>query len=342
MKKSTSALLAFYLLQGGTMVAHAQSALPELPALKANPENITVSGLSSGGYMAVQFHVAHSTLVQGAAILAAGPYYCAQGTPALAVSACMSPSLFFPVPSLERMTREAIKQGKDGQIDAPGHLKNSRVWLLSGGKDTIIKTEVVDATYDFYQTWLPASAIQYERVPDAGHAMLNPAPDAKDANTCSISDTPYINHCNDFDAPGRFFAHLLGQINPPANVASGELLAFDQSKFTEKTAGMDKKAYVYIPNNCREGGCNIHVAFHGCDQQAEKIGETYVKEAGYNRWAKSNKLIVLYPQIVSSATTNPHGCWDWWGYTGENYHLRSAPQIKAVKAMLDRLAAGHE
>jgi hypothetical protein len=27
------------------------------------------------------------------------------------------------------------------------------------------------------------------------------------------------------------------------------------------------------------------------------------------------------------------GCWDWWGYTGPGYR-----QIRAVRAMLDRLA----
>jgi len=34
---------------------------------------------------------------------------------------------------------------------------------------------------------------------------------------------------------------------------------------------------------------------------------------------------------------NPRGCWDWWGYTGPDYHTHTAPQIHAVKAMLDRL-----
>lgn len=286
--------------------------------------------------MAVQFHVAHSAQVRGAAILAAGPYYCAQGVAALAVTACMSPTAFAPVPSLDTVTNEARTQGRNKQIDVPENLKNSRVWLLSGGKDETVKTAVVDATYDFYQAWLPASAILYERIPDAGHALLNP--EAKDANECSVTDSPYINHCGNFDAAGRFLAHLLGQINPPASTTAGKLLGFDQSQFAGAEAGMDKQAYVYIPKDCLNGGCRIHVAFHGCAQQAEKVGATYVTEAGYNRWAESNRLIVLYPQILSNTFKNPNGCWDWWGYTVTGYHLQSAPQIKAVKAMIDRLA----
>jgi hypothetical protein len=34
---------------------------------------------------------------------------------------------------------------------------------------------------------------------------------------------------------------------------------------------------------------------------------------------------------------NPKGCWDWWGYTGSEYQTRDAPQIKAVKRMIERL-----
>jgi hypothetical protein len=35
---------------------------------------------------------------------------------------------------------------------------------------------------------------------------------------------------------------------------------------------------------------------------------------------------------------NPNGCWDWWGYTGAPYHTRNGAQMRAVKAMVDRLA----
>lgn len=41
--------------------------------------NVTVSGISSGGFFAVQFHVAFSALVQGAGVIAGGPYFASQG-----------------------------------------------------------------------------------------------------------------------------------------------------------------------------------------------------------------------------------------------------------------------
>ena len=39
---------------------------------------ITVSGLSSGGFMAHQFHIAFSKLVTGAGIIAGGPFRCVE------------------------------------------------------------------------------------------------------------------------------------------------------------------------------------------------------------------------------------------------------------------------
>ena len=48
-----------------------------LPTLGINGSLVSVSGLSSGADMAVQFHVAHSSRVMGAAIFAGEPYHCA-------------------------------------------------------------------------------------------------------------------------------------------------------------------------------------------------------------------------------------------------------------------------
>jgi hypothetical protein len=35
--------------------------------------------------------------------------------------------------------------------------------------------------------------------------------------------------------------------------------------------------------------------------------------------------------------SNSSGCWDWWGYSGQNYAKRSGPQMKAIRAMIQRL-----
>ena len=63
-------------------------AAPPLPALDALAR-ATVSGVSSGAYMAVQFHVAHSARVLGVGVIAGGPYYCAQGSLRIAYYNCL-------------------------------------------------------------------------------------------------------------------------------------------------------------------------------------------------------------------------------------------------------------
>ena len=59
-----------------------------LPSFNIDINETSVSGLSSGGYMAVQFHVAYSSLVKGAGIIAGGPYFCAQDSQDTATNVC--------------------------------------------------------------------------------------------------------------------------------------------------------------------------------------------------------------------------------------------------------------
>ncbi|GAA5785159.1 extracellular catalytic domain type 2 short-chain-length polyhydroxyalkanoate depolymerase [Chitiniphilus shinanonensis] len=328
--------------------ACAEPTPPPLPPLGASEEMLTVSGLSSGGYMAVQMQVAHSALVRGAGILAGGAYYCARNNVANTVN-CMAPgssSLYPPVPPVSRLIDEAEQQGHLGQIDPPTNLAQHKVWLLSGSGDQTVTTQAVDLLRNFYRRWVPESALVYAHVPTAGHALIQP--DAPDANDCPVTASPYINRCGEFDAPGRLLAHLLGPLQPKNESPQGRIVPFSQHEFTGGTSdsrlsGLAKTGYVYVPPACEQGGCRVHVAFHGCQQQAERLGMVFVEESGYNRWADSNRLIVLYPQIATQSfwpsVFNPKACWDWWGYSGVDYHLRSGRQIAAVKAMIDRLTS---
>ena len=69
--------------------AMAAPALEEVAAgVKVDAAQISVSGISSGGFMAHQFHVAHSQQIMGAGIVAGGPYYCARGSMLDAVTRC--------------------------------------------------------------------------------------------------------------------------------------------------------------------------------------------------------------------------------------------------------------
>lgn len=327
-------------------VAPSHAAAP-LPALGVHGRATTVSGLSSGGYMAVQFHLAHSTTVGGSGVLAGGPWDCAEGSARRALRNCMSPTAEAPVPSAGESVARARNAAAAKRIDPLDGLAGDRVWIYSGGNDHTVARPVVDALAAFYRTWIAAAALRYLTPADPGHAM--PSQDDPAANACATSEPPYINRCDQLDGPGDLLAHLLGPLNPKAPTAAGELLAFDQRPYARAAGawGMADTAYVYVPTGCRSGGCRLHVAFHGCRQSADQIGQRYVRDAGYNRWAESNQVVVLYPQTTPrhgwSATLPPHwtfnplACWDWWGYENGDYLSRQAPQIRAVRAMVERL-----
>jgi poly(3-hydroxybutyrate) depolymerase len=317
-----------------------------LPALGADTRAVSVSGVSSGAYMAVQFQVAHSNVVKGVAAIAGGPYYCARGSVWAAFYNCMTPGGWNPLPQVASLSSQAESLGRAGRIDPTANLGAARVWLFSGRNDRTVLPEVVQALGRFYASFgLPQSSLVLVSDKPAGHAMIT-----RDAGiACAQTASPYINDC-DYDAAGELLRHLLGPLRPPAAKETGRVLPFDQ----DSHAGGDAYAislagtgYLYLPPDCAAGGCRVHVAFHGCRQGAAEIGERFVREAGYNRWADANRLIVLYPQVAARSgwsardwrfVFNPRGCWDWWGYTGPDYHTKSGPQIRAVQAMLERLA----
>lgn len=331
------------LLAGALALAGVHAAEP-LPRFGANVSDVSVSGVSSGGYMAVQFHVAHSKIVHGAGVLAAGPYYCAQGSPWTAQLNCMQPELWAPVTGLPLIKTETQTLAQLDAIDAPSNLRRSKVWLFSGTKDETVAPLVVEALAGFYRMYMPATSIQLVDSVAAGHAMVT----SDYGGACAVTAPPYLNDCH-YDAAGELLKFIAGPLAPAAPKAGGQLVAFDQREFANgnpSAISMASTGYVYVPTGCDSRPCRVHVAFHGCRQSVEAQSMAFVEHAGYNRWAEANGIIVLYPQTVSryglggwppSFVFNPRGCWDWWGYTTPDYHTRSGPQIKAVKAMLDRL-----
>lgn len=325
---------------------HAALFAGELPALGADTRALTVSGISSGGYMAVQFHVAHSQNVSGAGVLAGGPYDCASGSTWNALTRCMAPTRWTPLPAVEAMRGHMQRLAEAGQLDPLTGLQGDRAWVFSGGRDQTVERPVVDALVALYRNWMPGEALRFETREDAGHAMISVADPG--ANACPSSEPPYINRCGDFDAAGELLGHLLGPLAPRQAPAAGALHSFDQRPFLGKepaASGMADEGFVFVPPACTAGGCRVHVAFHGCRQTPQQLGTRFVDNAGYLEWAQGNRLVVLFPQVVprfgwSGAWTwvfNPRGCWDWWGYTDSDYATRNGRQIRAVWSMIERL-----
>lgn len=306
----------------------------DLPALAIDKSQTTVSGLSSGGYMAVQLHVAYaSVFAKGAGIVAGGPFYCAEGSVLNATGRCMTSPAGIPTSTLVNTTHTWASQG---DIDPVSHLQNSKVYLFSGSVDSVVKTGVMDALKTYYNSFVPAANVVYRKDLAAEHAMVTD----DYGSACSVKGAPYINDCN-FDLAGAMLRHLYGPLNARSSAAlpAGNFVEFKQSAFITNH-GMASTGWTYIPQACQAGGgatCRLHVALHGCKQNVSDVQQQYVRNTGLNRWAETNQIVVLYPQTSTAATNS---CWDWWGYDSANYARKTGPQMTAIKAMVDRLTSG--
>jgi predicted esterase len=331
-------------------------AAERLPSFKVDLMQTTVSGLSSGAFMALQFHVAYSGTVRGAGVVAGGPYFCAQGQLAIALTQCMFSAT--PPPNPARLVAAARRLAQENRIDRLENLADDRAYVFTGANDARVPSVVVDAARQFYlQAGLPAANLQYHDNLPAGHAMIT----ENFGGACSRTGPPFINDC-DFDLAGDILKHLYGALKPPAEQPGGRIVAFDQTEFFHSapapprfgagspfsfpqmpgmggdTLSLHHTGFAYVPASCaaRES-CRVHIVFHGCKQTPDDIGEEYVTSTGYNRWADSNQIIVLYPQIRHEFPANPDGCWDWFGYSGATYATKAGPQMAVVRAMLGRL-----
>lgn len=292
--------------------------------------------------MAQQFHTAFSSEVSGAGIVAGGPFFCAEGKVLNALNKCMKTSLGSPSKKESLLAAKTLE--KSGDIDPVKNLRTSKVYILSGTKDETVHRRVVDVTFETYKEWgLPSSNIIYETKLNVGHAF----PTEDFGNACDVAiKTPFLSNCGR-DVAGEILNHLIGKLNPKKNAKNSRIFSFHQLTGMEKlfpdTLSMHEDGYAYIPEQCERGSnsdCRIHVAFHGCQQSVEEVGMSFVTRAGYNNWAESNDLIILYPQISKNLISNPNGCWDWWGYSGPKYHTKSGPQMRLVRRLIEALREG--
>src|SRR5271165_460815 len=151
----------------------------DLPPLGEDLQQTSVTGLSSGGYMAGQFPVAHSKYVKGAAVVGAGPFACARSGVAestsifgIAVAAnlaqaetgCTKATLSRIADVLDgkRLASFASELASRGEIDPLEGLNRSKVYLYSGKDDALVDRKVVATARDFYAaTGVPSELISF-------------------------------------------------------------------------------------------------------------------------------------------------------------------------------------
>jgi poly(3-hydroxybutyrate) depolymerase len=319
----------------------------------------SISGISSGAFMAVQFATAWSSVVKGVGVIAGGPYWCAKADAddfingfTLPVMIATGPCMKGPPPELNIFVEKADAKSAAGEIDPVQNLRRQKIYLFHGTNDAVVARSVTDAAADFYRHYLGDAGrgnLYYQTAVGAGHSLVVlQQPQVSGLDSCEDNKAPFIDQCG-YDQAGILLQHIYGALNPPnRGQLAGTMQSFDQSVYAKPDGtsllSMADTGFVFVPKDCEDGAvCRVHIALHGCEQDVGDIGRRFIDDTGYNAWADTNHLIVLYPQTQSSSflPSNPQACWDWWSYVNheDSYVTRSGAQIKVIKAMLDALTA---
>lgn len=321
----------------------------QLQRYNIDPAKIFVAGISSGGFAAVQMHVAHSATFKGAAIYAGGVYWCAgAGGAATALANCGGETLPTGQASynstLAASQAYLAQQSALGSIDPVSNLAGQPVYLWSGTLDAVVNPlEMNDLQTEYQQL---GARIRYDNGFAAAHGWESPDGELD----CGTDGSPYMVRCSangqPYDSVQAWLAMFLGSLVPRnGGTLQGALMRFDQTEFgASPNLGLADTGTVFVPRSCMGGrSCGFVLALHGCLQQAALIGDRWVTEAGINEWADTNGLVVLYPDTVATSApqpTNPNACFDWWGYANQvdpGYALKSGLQMSVLYAMVQRV-----
>ena len=256
-RRRLAALLIAFLALTGLSTTAADAKDNGLP--RVNVSKTYVTGISSGGYMATQLQVAHSSRFAGAAIFSAGPYYCALNNVAVALQSCTASTAPTPMPVLYATTDGYARQGK---IDATANLARSRTYFFHGTLDPTVVRPVADNLATYYGHY--GVPLTYRNQLAAGHGWLSPLGPV----ACADTAPPYINNCAPYDAQADSLRTMFGSVKAP-NTATprGALTAFSQDRYAvppvagngdvtrtgAAAIGMGGTGYVYTPDTCANG-----------------------------------------------------------------------------------------
>ena len=339
-KQSLALALAIASLAPG---AHAASALP---ALDVDTRKISISGLSSGAFMANQMGYAYASTFMGVGVLAGGPYMCAGHSN---YTACMYNAT---ISSGQLGTMQSDITNWSGSSNDPvADVATQKIYLWVGSSDTTVgPNSMAGVKTQYTNNGVTAANLSSNTLSGAAHTFPTDFAGSGD-NACGTASSPYISNCS-FDGAGAmlkfFYGPLAARNNAPA---SGNYVQFDQTPYIAASPGMASTGWIYVPANCASGAqCKLHVALHGCLQNDATVGADFVQNTGYTRWADTNSIIVLFPQTqvdntshatsASGSLANPNGCWDWIGWYGSNFARKAGTQATAIKAMVDHVASG--
>jgi poly(3-hydroxybutyrate) depolymerase len=255
-----------------------------LGAYNIDPNSVSVSGLSSGGFVAAQLGIAYSsTFKTGFGVFAGGPFDCAR---AQSYSMCMNNQ----VPSITAPTAN-MQSWSGNQIDSVGNLQTRKIYMQVGSADTTVGPNPMNQLKQQLANFDSASNVTFVTTNGAAHTFPTDFAGSGD-NACGSATSPYISNCG-YDGAGAVLHWMYGNLNARnTGQLSGSVVSFSQSG-SYGAAGMDTTGYLYVPAACQGGStvCKLHVALHGCLQSYSQIGSKFIVNTGYTQWAGKNRPV---------------------------------------------------
>ncbi|CAF3394189.1 unnamed protein product [Rotaria sp. Silwood1] len=325
--------------------------------MSASDINVTVSGISSGAAMAVQFHMAYSKEISGCGILAGSPYLCAGNL--TGVTKCMQG----PVQNISalRILLKLESYESAGNIDSLSNIENDSVYIFSGTKDLVTLPSIVKLNEKIYSVLGANIKTNYEL--PAAHGF----PTDNFGESCDVLNIKnFINNCG-FNMAYDVLNHLhggqliapksnsatplVGQMlvfrqanfqNPPPSLAVGDISSisvlkwisdtmsfYNPTKWGWPTSGLFNLTMptITVPfegQQVNTRSSSIGLDEHGfvyfssaCSKGKWFIGDTFITKTGYLEVAELNNLIVLFPQVTPTATI-PMNPMGCWDWWGAN------------------------
>src|SRR6266853_1064707 len=259
----------------------------KLSGYNADIGESSISGISSGAFMAVQFATAWSSVIKGVGVVAGGPYWCAKADAddiingyTLPIMTAIGPCMSGPPPELSSFFAKADAKSASGDIDALQFVRRQKIYVFHGYNDAVVARPVTDATAAFYRHYLAETNhgnLYYQTAIGAGHSLVVAQDPHKDGlNDCKDNAVPFIDACG-YDQAGIILQHIYGALNAPnRGQLTGTAKRFDQSVYTKPddpgTLSLGEAGYVFVPRPCEDGeACRVHIALHGCKQDTGDI-----------------------------------------------------------------------
>lgn len=273
--------------------------------LTLNLQAYSISGISSGAFMAAQMGVIYSSDITSVGLVAGGFFNCAGNQFQTALQSAFKlgagNKIFFatefdlvapaqghlnetikispqnPIyqsvqicmkhPDEASINLDALKEFEIKNLIAPlANIQNQKILLYQGQLDQVVNPKMLTKNVEFYKSQnVSDENIKIIDNPNGAHTFPT---DDKKLNPCDAQGPPYVSSC-DLNLAGEILKQALGTPELARNTDDDITLLHIVNQKTSDTTPESIGNYGYLGASpfCLENPslCQIHVALHGCE-----------------------------------------------------------------------------